>query len=121
MRIMLFALSALLASTAGHADTLISNVNGIAVDDQSRIQHFTGLLIGDDGTRRGPGPVRIDGATPTGDGWAVTVATGWTVRRGPRPGDYQIVRAGTRLLRAEAQMRRDRLDQLPPDRVQRIQ
>ena len=49
MRIMLFALSALLASTAAQADTLISNVNGITVDDQSRLQHFTGLLIGDNG------------------------------------------------------------------------
>ncbi len=52
MRIMLFALSALLASTAVQADTLISNVNGIAVDDRSQIQHFTGLLIGDDGKVR---------------------------------------------------------------------
>jgi hypothetical protein len=51
-----------------------------------------GVLIGDDGTRRVPGPVRIDGATLTGDGWAVTVAPGWTVRHGPRSGDYQIVR-----------------------------
>ena len=60
MRIMLFALSALLASTAVQADTLINNVNGIAVDDQSQIQHFTGLLIGDDGKVRevlnGPPP-----------------------------------------------------------------
>ncbi len=60
MRIMLFALSALLASTAVQAGTLINNVNGIAVDDQSQIQHFTGLLIGDDGKVRevlnGPPP-----------------------------------------------------------------
>jgi len=39
-----------------------------------------------------PGPVRIDGATLTGGGWAVTVAPGWAVRPGPRSGDYQIVR-----------------------------
>src|SRR5690348_15878822 len=52
MRIMLFALSALLASTAAQADTLISSVHGIAVDDQSRSQHFTGLLIGDGGKVR---------------------------------------------------------------------
>jgi hypothetical protein len=51
-----------------------------------------GVLIADDDTRRVPGPVRIDGATLTGDGWVVTVAPGWTVRRGPRSGDYQIVR-----------------------------
>jgi hypothetical protein len=51
-----------------------------------------GVLIGDDGTRRVPGPVRIDGARLTGGEWAVTVAPGWTVRPGPRSGDYQIVR-----------------------------
>jgi len=51
-----------------------------------------GVLVGDDGTRRLPGPVRIDGANVTGEGWAVTVATGWIVRSGPRSGDYQIIR-----------------------------
>ena len=42
------ALVALLSSSAW-ADTLVTNANGIAVDDQSRIEHFSGLLIGDDG------------------------------------------------------------------------
>jgi len=42
------ALAALLSSSAW-ADTLVTNANGIAVDDQSRIEHFSGLLIGDDG------------------------------------------------------------------------
>jgi hypothetical protein len=51
-----------------------------------------GVLVGDDGTRRLPGPVRIDGTNLTGEGWTVTVATGWIVRPGPRSGDYQIVR-----------------------------
>jgi hypothetical protein len=51
-----------------------------------------GVLICDDGTRRLPGPVRIEGANLTGDGWTVTVAPGWTVRSGPRSGDYQIIR-----------------------------
>ena len=51
-----------------------------------------GVLINEDGTRRLPGPVRIDGATLTGDGWTVTVARGWSVRSGPRSGDYQIIR-----------------------------
>ena len=37
-------------------------------------------------------PVRIEGANITGDGWTVTVAPGWTVRPGPRSGDYQIIR-----------------------------
>jgi predicted amidohydrolase YtcJ len=52
MRTTIIALSALLASTAVQADTLINNVNGIAVDHQSQVQHFTGLLIGDDGKVR---------------------------------------------------------------------
>jgi hypothetical protein len=51
-----------------------------------------GILINEDGTRRLPGPVRIDGATLTGDGWTVTVARGWIVGSGPRVGDYQIIR-----------------------------
>jgi hypothetical protein len=51
-----------------------------------------GVLINDDGTRRLPGPVRIDGATLTGNGWTVTVAPGWKVSSGPRSGDYQIIR-----------------------------
>jgi hypothetical protein len=51
-----------------------------------------GVLINEDGTRRLPGPVRIDGTTLTGDGWTVTVAHGWAVHSGPRTGDYQIIR-----------------------------
>jgi hypothetical protein len=51
-----------------------------------------GVLISDDGKRRLPGPVRIEGANITGDGWTVTVAPGWTVRPGPRSGDYQLIR-----------------------------
>ncbi len=52
-----------------------------------------GVLIGEDGTRRLPGPVRIEGANIMGDGWTVTVAPGWTVVSGPRSGDYQIIRS----------------------------
>jgi hypothetical protein len=52
-----------------------------------------GVLIGEDGTRRLPGPVRIEGANIMGDGWTVTVAPGWTVVPGPRSGDYQIIRS----------------------------
>src|SRR3990170_1792559 len=31
------------------ADTLIDNANGIQVDAQGKLEHFTGVLIGDDG------------------------------------------------------------------------
>ena len=56
------------------------------------LEATNGVLISDDGRRRLPGPVRIEGANITGDGWTVTVARGWTVRSGPRSGDYQIIR-----------------------------
>ena len=45
----LLALAALLASTATSAETLVSNVNGIQVGSDGRLQHFGSLLIGDDG------------------------------------------------------------------------
>lgn len=45
----LTALAALLVSTSALADTLISNVNGIQVDANGKLDRFTGLLVGDDG------------------------------------------------------------------------
>ena len=50
MRKPLFALAAaLLASTAGSAEILISNVNGIQVGPDGKLQHFGALLIDDNG------------------------------------------------------------------------
>ena len=60
--------------------------------DWGTLDATNGVLVGDDGTRRLPGPVRVDGAKVTGEGWTVTVGTGWLVRSGNRSGDYQIVR-----------------------------
>ncbi|WP_245941966.1 amidohydrolase [Sphingomonas gilva] len=40
---------ALLLATPALADGLIDNVNGITLDEQGRVQRFTGLVIGDDG------------------------------------------------------------------------
>jgi acetyl esterase/lipase len=60
--------------------------------DWGTLEATKGVLVNGDGTRRLPGPVRIDGATLTGDGWTVTVAQGWTVREGARRGDYEVVR-----------------------------
>jgi len=56
------------------------------------LEATNGVLITHDGKRRLPGPVRIEGANITGDGWTVTVAPGWKVVSGPRSGDYQIIR-----------------------------
>ena len=44
----LLALLALLSTTA-YADTLVSNVNGIQVGADGQLQHFTGLVIADNG------------------------------------------------------------------------
>ncbi len=60
--------------------------------DWGTLDATNGVLVGDDGTRRLPGPVRVDGTKVTGEGWTVTVATGWLVRSGARSGDYQIIR-----------------------------
>jgi hypothetical protein len=60
--------------------------------DWGTLEATRGVLINEDGTRRLPGPVRIEGTTLTGDGWMVTVAQGWVVRLGPRVGAYRIVR-----------------------------
>ena len=50
MKKTLLALGALLlASTPLAAETLISNVNGIQVGADGKLQHFSSLLIGDDG------------------------------------------------------------------------
>ena len=45
----LLALTALLASTSAFADTLISNVNGIQVGADGKLQRFAGLVIDDNG------------------------------------------------------------------------
>jgi predicted amidohydrolase YtcJ len=49
MRRTIIALAAALLASAAGANTLIVNANGIQADAQSRVQHFTGLLISDDG------------------------------------------------------------------------
>ena len=43
------ALAAVLLSSTALADTLVSNVNGIQVGSDGKLQHFGSLLIGDDG------------------------------------------------------------------------
>lgn len=56
------------------------------------LEATNGVLVSEDGKRRLPGPMRMEDSKISGDGWTVTVALGWSVRSGPRPGDYQIVR-----------------------------
>ena len=56
----LLAFAAVLLSASASAETLVTNINGIQVGANGQIQHFTGLLIGDDGKVRsaltGPPP-----------------------------------------------------------------
>ena len=55
------------------------------------LEATNGILVNDDGKRRLPGPFHIEAATISGEGWTVTTASGWTVRSGPRSGDYQVI------------------------------
>ena len=51
-----------------------------------------GVLEASDGrSRRLPAPVHGGGATIAGDGWTFTAGTGWVIRRGARPGDFELV------------------------------
>jgi predicted amidohydrolase YtcJ len=49
MRNTLIALCAVLLATSAGADTLVINANGVQADAQSRVEHFDGILIGNDG------------------------------------------------------------------------
>jgi hypothetical protein len=61
--------------------------------DWGNIEASTGVLVSPDrATRTLSGPFRTEGRTLIGDGWTVTLASGWVVRSGPRPSDSQVVR-----------------------------
>jgi predicted amidohydrolase YtcJ len=49
MRNTFLALAAALLASPAFSDTLVIHANGIQVDGSGRLQHFTGLLVGDDG------------------------------------------------------------------------
>jgi hypothetical protein len=51
------------------------------------------VLVSLDGnTLSVPAPADLDPAALAGEGWRITLADGWTVQPGPRPGDFQLVR-----------------------------
>jgi predicted amidohydrolase YtcJ len=52
MRITFLALAAALLASPAWPDTLVTNVNGIQVDDHGELQHFSGLIVGEDGKVR---------------------------------------------------------------------
>jgi predicted amidohydrolase YtcJ len=76
----LLALAAALSASAAFADTLVSNVNGIQVGADGKLQHFKALVIGDDGKVRQvleqPELVRLAGITSTVDGSGRTLLPG---------------------------------------------
>src|SRR5947209_7531741 len=49
MKTCILALAAALLASPAYCDTLIDHANGVQADANGRIEHFTGLLIGDDG------------------------------------------------------------------------
>ena len=52
-----------------------------------------GVLISSDGeSRRLPAPVQRDATTISGDGWTLTLSSGWMARAGARVGDLEVVR-----------------------------
>ena len=80
MKTHLLALAALLAPAPALADTLISNVNGIQVGTDGKIQRFRALTIADDGKVRQviehPELVRLANITRTVDGGGRTLLPG---------------------------------------------
>src|SRR6476469_1878856 len=76
----LVALVAALSAAAAFADTLVTNVNGIQVGADGKIQHFRALVIGNDGKVRQvvehPELVRLAGITSQVDGQGSTLLPG---------------------------------------------
>ena len=76
----LIALSAALLASSAMADTLVTNVNGMQVGADGRLQHFRALTITDDGKVRNlianPELVRLAGITTTIDGGGRTLLPG---------------------------------------------
>jgi hypothetical protein len=51
------------------------------------------VLVSPDGTTiTVPAPADPDRRALTGDGWTITLANGWALQPGARPGDFQVVR-----------------------------
>ncbi len=50
------------------------------------------LVAAAGGTLKVPAPVKTEGSTLTGQGWKLTLAPGWSIRPGTRPGDFQVIR-----------------------------
>jgi len=80
MRTTALALIAALLASPAWSDTLISNVNGVQVGADGKLQHFRALVVGTDGkvrqTIEHPELVRLAGITDTIDGGGRTLLPG---------------------------------------------
>jgi predicted amidohydrolase YtcJ len=80
MRKHFIALAAALLASSAQADMLISNVNGIQVAPDGKLQHFRALTIGDEGRVKAviehPELVRLANITSTVDGGGRTLLPG---------------------------------------------
>jgi hypothetical protein len=74
----------------GTAGSIYSGVR--ATFDWGQLVATTVLISADGQTMVLPAPTRTDGATLTGEGWELAVASGWRLDPGPRPGDVRLVR-----------------------------
>ena len=76
----LLAVTAALFASSATADTLVTNVNGMQVGADGKLQHFRGFTISDDGKVRAviehPELVRLAGITSTVDGGGRTMLPG---------------------------------------------
>jgi hypothetical protein len=53
------------------------------------------LMAEDRSTIAVPAPSSIEGTPLKGQDWTLTLAPGWTVRPGARPGDYLVAKEGS--------------------------
>jgi hypothetical protein len=49
------------------------------------------LMSADQQTLTLPAPTAVEANKLGGDGWTITLASGWVTRNGPRPGDFRVV------------------------------
>jgi hypothetical protein len=58
-----------------------------------KLEAEKGVLVSSDGSfRRVAAPIRIDETTFSGDGWKLSLSSGWIVKEGERKGSFEVVK-----------------------------